>query len=325
MRIYTFIYKYYDCESPGRLCNPSFWQGGKICLSLRKTKLTMKKLILMALVLLPLSAFAQNNIIDKALSRFTDPDNPDYSVFLAKGGRSIGIGGSYRLFNVDGENPGDGYSILSLLNIGEGKLQTWNVSPGISWFVADDVSLGVSVNYSGYVLDTDIKLDFRDILGVSSDQENLNLQISHRHMLHNKLGASFTARRYKSLFGSKMLGVFAEGRFFANYGVTNSNPIPKEGEELKKIRMSSTLSLGLDIAGGLAVKLKDNSVLTLSVPIIGADWKHSHQDKFWTVKDAEGGQASGSAKLDQFSIARNVDALGIQVGYVRYILPKKKR
>lgn len=282
----------------------------------------MKRLLLITLLLLPLSAFAQNNPIDKALSRFTDPDNPDYSVFLAKGGRSIGIGGSYRLFNVDGENPGDGYSILSLLNIGEGKLQTWNVTPSFSWFVADDVSLGISLNYGGYLVDTDIKLDFRDILG--SDDEDLNVQISNRHMLHHKVGAGFTARRYKSLFGSKMLGVFAEGRLFSSYGVTMSHPISKDGGDAKKIRISNTFSLGIDIAGGVAVKLKDNSVLTLSVPIVGVDWNHSHQDKYWTVKDAEGDKVSGSAKMDRFTIARNVDALGIQVGYTRYILPKKK-
>lgn len=50
----------------------------------------MKILILIALVLLPLSAFAQKNPIDKALSRFTDPDNPDYAAFLAEGGKATG-------------------------------------------------------------------------------------------------------------------------------------------------------------------------------------------------------------------------------------------
>ena len=284
----------------------------------------MKKTILLAALLLAsVAVFAQNNVIDKALSRFTDPDNPDYTTYLAKGGSSFGISGSYRLFNVDGENPGDGYGILSILNIGEGRLQTWSVAPGYSWFVADDVCLGVRLNYSGYLVDTNVQLDFRDLIG--SDDETFNFQISNRHMVHHKAGLSFTARRYKSLFGSKMLGVFAEGRFFGNYGITLSHPITDPGEEAKKIRISNTISLGLEVAGGLAVKLKDNSVLTLSVPIMGVDWKHSHQDKFWTLKDAEGEKVSGSAKMDRFSIARNIDAMGIQVGYVRYILPKNKR
>jgi hypothetical protein len=284
----------------------------------------MKKLFLIAFAFLSLSAFAQKtNPVDKALSRFTDPDNPDYTTFLAKGGRAIGIGGSYRMFNVNGENAGDGYSILSILNIGEGRLHTWNVSPSYSWFVADDLSLGVRLNYTGYYVDTNIKLDFRDIIG--SDDEALNVTLSNRHMLHHKVGAGFTARRYKSLFGSKMLGVFAEGRFSGSYGFTMSHPVAKAGEEVKKYRVSNIISLGLDIAGGLAVKLKDNSVLTLSIPIVGVGWNHSRQNKYWTAKDAEEERPTGgSATMDRFQISRNIDALGIQVGYVRYILPKKR-
>lgn len=284
----------------------------------------MKKLLLTLLVLLPLSAFAQNPI-DKALSRFNDPDNPQKGAFLAKGGRAFGIGGSYRLFNVTGENPGDGYSILSLLNIGQGRLQTWNVAPSYSWFVSDDTCLGASITYNGYLVDTNLQLDFRDVFNSSSDNESLNLTISNRHMIHHKAGLAFAARRYKSLFGSKMLGVFAEGRLFGTYGLTYSHPIPKNGGEVTKLRESSTISIGLDIAGGLAVKLKDNSVLTVSIPLVGAAWQHSHQNKYWNMKDAQKEDASmGAANLNQFKIARNVDALGIQVGFVRYIVPKKK-
>ena len=29
--------------------------------------------------------------------------------------------------------------------------------------------------------------------------------------------------------------------------------------------------------------------------------------------------------MDRFQISRNIDAMGIQVGYVRYIVPKNKR
>lgn len=284
----------------------------------------MKKLIIIALTMVSLSAFAQNPV-DKVLGRFNDPDNPQSGAFLAKGGRSIGISGSYRLFDVTGANEGDGYSILSILNIGQGKMQIWNVSPRFAWFVADDTSLGFRLGYSGYLLDTNLQLDFRDILNADPKEENLNIQLSHRHMIHHKVGAAFTARRYKSLFGSKMLGVFAEGRFYGSYGVTFSHPIPKEGKEVTKLRESNTVTIGLDIAGGVAVKLKDNSVLTVSIPLVGAAWQHSHQDKYWNMTDAKKEDANmGSANLNQFKIARNIDAMGIQVGFVRYIVPKKK-
>lgn len=111
-----------------------------------KTLMHIKKLLLMTLMLLSLSAFAQNNIVDKALSRFTDPENPDYSVFLAKGGKAFGIVGSYWLFNVNGENPGDGYSFLSLLKVG-GSARMDQVS------IARDIdAIGIQVGYVRYIL-----------------------------------------------------------------------------------------------------------------------------------------------------------------------------
>ena len=285
----------------------------------------MKKLIIIALTMVSLSAFAQNPV-DKVLGRFNDPDNPQSGAFLAKGGRSIGISGSYRLFDVTGANEGDGYSILSILNIGQGKMQIWNVSPRFAWFVADDTSLGFRLGYSGYLLDTNLQLDFRDILNADPKEENLNIQLSHRHMIHHKVGAAFTARRYKSLFGSKMLGVFAEGRLFGNYGFTFSHPIPKNGGEVTKLRESSSLSIGLEIAGGAALRLKDNSVITVSVPLVGVVWQRSHQDKFWNMTDAQKDEANmGSATMNEFKIARNVELLGVQVGYSRYILSKNKK
>ena len=284
----------------------------------------MKKIIVAALMLLSFQAFAQTPIAG-ILNRFSDPDK-GHTVFVEKGNHAIGFSGNYYNFNADGYADGDGFSILSLVNMGDGVVHAWNVVPRISWFVADDTSLGFRLGYSGYLLDTNLQLDFRDILNADPKEENLNIQLSHRHMIHHKVGAAFTARRYKSLFGSKMLGVFAEGRLFANYGFTFSHPIPKNGGEVTKLRESSSLSIGLEIAGGAALRLKDNRVITVSVPLVGAVWQRSHQDKFWNMTDAQKDEANmGSATMNEFKIARNVELLGVQVGYSRYILSKNKK
>lgn len=47
------------------------------------------------------------------------------NAFLEKGGRGIGFSGSYRQFNVAGDNLGDGYAILSMLNIGQDGTGTY--------------------------------------------------------------------------------------------------------------------------------------------------------------------------------------------------------
>ena len=109
----------------------------------------MKKLFfVLACILLGNAASAQG-----ILDRFSDPEK-GRTVFIPKGNHAIGIGASYRSFEASGENAGDGYSILSLLNIGDGRLNIWSVSPSLCWFVADDFSLGVRLDYSGYRWDT---------------------------------------------------------------------------------------------------------------------------------------------------------------------------
>ena len=270
----------------------------------------MKKLFLVLAFVLPgVSALAQSPI-SNFLSRFEDPEKGSVT-FIEKGNRAFGISGGYRRFTASGETDGDGFSILTLLNIGEGQLQMWSVSPTFSWFVANDVSLGVSLDYSGYLVDTDLRIDLRDV--IASDSEALNFTISSRHMEHHKGGVAFSGRRYLSFFGSKVFGIFAEGRLYGQYGTTNSHP-RKEGST--RLRVSTSYSAGLKIAGGAAVRLRDNSALSVSIPIIGAAWSLTHQEKTWK-------ENTGRANMSSFNISRDLDYVGVQFGYVRYIKPKR--
>ena len=122
----------------------------------------MKKTIIAALILLSFQAFAQTPIAG-ILNRFTDPDK-GHTVFVEKGNHALGFSGNYYSFNAAGYADGDGFSLLSLLNMGDGVVHAWNVVPRISWFVADDISIGANLLYSGYVADTNINLDFREVL-----------------------------------------------------------------------------------------------------------------------------------------------------------------
>ena len=306
----------------------------------------MKKIIAAALMLLSFQAFAQTPIAG-VLDRFTDPQKGRVT-FIEKGGRSIGVSGSYYNFNASGYADGDGFSILSLLNMGTGKLHYWNVAPRFSWFVADDLALGANILYSGYVADTNLNLDFREVvpalykwLGDASSVANV--AISSRHMVHHNWGLAFSARKYISFFGSRTFGVFGEGRLYAKYGNTFSAPL--NPEKLGKTRTSQTGQVGIDLAGGLAVRFPDNSAITISVPIVGLSWNGAWQDSVRqyeavkkddtgaTVLDANGDpvyevvSVPGGGKMSFFRVDRatNVfDIIGIQFGYVRYIQPKKK-
>lgn len=280
------------------------------------------------LLLTGISASAQG-----ILDRYTDPDKGKV-VFIQKGNHAFGISGGYRNFNVTGDNSNNsGYAILSLLNIGQGSLHSWSVTPSISWFVADDVSLGLDLDFDGYTVDTDLNLDFRDILPL--DIEELNLKVSNRHMDHQAWGASFAARKYLSFFGSQTFAVFGEGRLFTSYGVTTS--APRERKMVNRDRESYGFGVGVKLGGGLAVKLRDGSAITVSVPIFGVSWNVTNQTKHTlTIKDSEAFEANpndpeastlttSNARMTQLSASRNTDILGIKFGYVRYIEPRNKR
>ena len=280
----------------------------------------MKKLFCLALCLLPLNALAQG-----ILARFYDPE-AEKVVFQEKGSRSFGIAGSYRSFDVAGDDLGDGYAVLSLLNIGSGKLSTYNVSPKFSFFVADDLALVARLDYSGYTVNSDLRLDLRsavDVSGIAEDPEEqkeiqslLNLRISSRHMVNNAWGASLALRKYIPFFGSQTFAVFGEARLYGNYATTVSCPIDVDGKYVDaKQRTNNTFSTGLKIAGGLCIRLRGSNALTVSVPLVGAAYSNTWQHK---------NQTNNNAHLSQFKIARNLDFMGIQVAYCHFIGPKKK-
>lgn len=162
--------------------------------------------------------------------------------------------------------------MLSLLNIVDGSLKMYNVSPSFSYFLADDLSLGVRLDYSGYAVDTDLKLDLREVFNLDYASEEMaemseafNLQISGRHMVRNALGGSLVLRKYLSFFGSKSFAVFGEARLYGSYGTVVSCPIDEAGVYVEnKTRTSRAISAGLKLAGGLCVKLSENRTITIS-------------------------------------------------------------
>ena len=284
----------------------------------------MKKIVF-ALAALAVSAqlFAQGTV-NSILRRFEDPAKGKV-VFIEKGTRTLGISGTYHSFDAAGLANGDGYSFLSMLNIGSGNFRTWAVAPTFSYFLADDFSLGVRLEYTGYQLNTDLKLDLRDVLGGIFDDGTeegqeaitaLNIPISSRHMHHHKGGVALTARKYLSFFGSKLFAVFGEGRLYGSYGVTSSYPLK---EDTNKIRNTNTLDIGLKFAVGGALKLRDGSSFAISIPLLGMTWDHTIQNKTWINGN------NNNARLNSFRIARNIDFVGLQFSYFRCIAPKKRK
>lgn len=276
----------------------------------------MKRLLCFAtLVSVAMSVFGQNSGI---LKRYTDPDIGS-TVFIEKGYRSINLVGGYRSIRAGGDATGDGYSILSLLNIGNGEYINYNISPSISFFIKDDLSVDLRLEYSGYKLDADIRADLREILNLESidDEEEreeigdlLNIHLLGRHISRKSWGTAIALRRYLSFFGSKTIGLFGEARLYGEYGQIESYPLRQGIENKSKLRNSDIWSAGLKLGAGLCVKLRDNSAITLSIPLLGATYSYTSQYK--TKTDSR-------SHLSQFNISRDIDYLAIQIGYSLYL------
>lgn len=281
----------------------------------------MKRILLVAVSLcIGLSAFAQGPLTKYLEGRFGGAE--EESVFIEKGRHALGIKVGFRSINASGDDVTNaGYSLLSLLNIGKGQLKIWSVSPRFSTFIANDLSLGLEFNYSGYAVDTDLRLDFRDI--INSESDALNVTISNRSMVHHAGGAALVLRKYVPVLGSQYVAVFAEGRLQGTYGATTS--APRDLKDVNRERLSQDFSIGLKAGGGLAFKLKDNA-LTLSVPLIGIVYNRTKQDKTTTIFETDettgqvkSRQVKSTSNMSGFNIARNVDLLGLQIGFVRYL------
>lgn len=285
----------------------------------------MKRLLTLVLLLASVNAFAQDPVTKYLEKRFGGPDS---QTFIPKGSRALGIKGGFRSFNAVGDDETNtGYALLSLLNIGNGSLKVWNVSPSFSWFIADDLSLGFSLNYNGYAADTDIRLDLRDV--VNSTSEGLNLLVSSRSLQHHAVGASAVLRKYVPLFGSKRIAIFGEGRLQTSYGSTHN--VPRDEKDFNRERLSGVISVALKAGGGLAFKMGDNAI-TVSIPLFGVGYSYTSQDRTTTKNILDDkGEVIGTeiiksrTHLSNFNAARNLDLLGIQFGFTRYIEPKRKR
>lgn len=288
----------------------------------------MKKALLITVLALAFGAAANAQGL---LDRFTDPEKGEV-VFIKKGNYAIGISGAYRNIAVTGDDATKaGYAVITMLNLGTGGLQTWSVTPSVSWFVANDVSLGISLDYNGSILDTDIRLDLRDVF--PSTTEGLNLILSNRDTRSHSFGASFVARKYLSFFGSKTFAVFGEARLSGSYGFKVSEPLSLKAAN--HARKTDNFGIAAKAGVGLAVKLRDGSAISLAIPLFGVGWNNSSQVKVNAViKD--GATAinpddpstyeliTSHTRVNQFSATRNLDMLGVSFGYLRYIEPKKK-
>lgn len=213
------------------------------------------------------------------------------SVFIPKGTIGSGVSFSYNNYSIGNGAADAGYSMLfSLLGDIHGNLLSFGISPYVSYFLMDNLSVGVRFNYD------------RSSLGLG----NLNLALSDdmsfqiqdfNYFRHFYTGA-VTLRNYLPFSNSKRFAMFTEIRALGGYGQAESYKID-EGDKLGTYQDIYKFELGL--VPGLCAFITNEVALEVSVGLLGFNYQKAVQVTN-QVEHSEMESSGANFKINLFSI-----------------------
>ena len=183
------------------------------------------------------------------------------ATFIPKGLWMCGATVNYREWENDNEN----LLVLKNLNM-DGHILS--CSPYVGYFVTNNLALGLRYNYSRYYFSL-ANLDLN--LG-----EGLNIDLEDLYYLEHKHEVSFFMRNYMPLFGSKILGAFAEVR--ATYSHANGkNSSGRRTESINTLdgTYETVNKIQLGVSPGLCIFVTNFAAVETSIGVLGVDYRWS--------------------------------------------------
>ena len=214
------------------------------------------------------------------------------SVFIPKGYMGGGFTFSYKTFDL-GQSANDvGYSMLfSLLSGINGQMNTVGVSPSVSYFVMDNLSVGARFDYNR----TDLNLGN---LGLSLG-DLMSMSIKDYHMLKNMYSSAVTARYYMPIANSKRIAMFGEVRLGFDVGQSVAYQT-KDGNNFGTFQ--SIYGGGLNVVPGLCVFATNEVCVEVAVGVLGINYQYIKQET--NLVDTSVMQQSGANfKINPLSIS----------------------
>ena len=214
------------------------------------------------------------------------------SVFIPKGYMGGGFTFSYKTFDL-GQSANDvGYSMLfSLLSGINGQMNTLGVSPSVSYFVMDNLSVGARFDYNR----TDLNLGN---LGLSLG-DLMSMSIKDYHMLKNMYSSAVTARYYMPIANSKRIAMFGEVRLGFDVGQSVAYQT-KDGNNFGTFQ--SIYGGGLNVVPGLCVFATNEVCVEVAVGVLGINYQYIKQET--NLVDTSVMQQSGANfKINPLSIS----------------------
>lgn len=181
--------------------------------------------------------------------------------FIPKGMWMCGATVNYR----EWENENQNLLVLKNLNM-EGHV--FAVSPYVGYFVAKNLAVGLRYTYSRnyfFLGDLDVNLG-----------EDLNINLEDLYYLEHKHEASIFMRNYMPLFGSKILGAFAEVRATYSHANGKNSTGRREGETNTLDGTYETVNkIQLGVTPGLCIFVTNFAAVETSIGVLGVDYRWS--------------------------------------------------
>lgn len=245
----------------------------------------MKKLLFFTVLASLLGAVAlQARPMDRGLG------NP-HSVFIPKGSVAFGLAGGYNRYNATGENANPGATLVGLVTDLNGNARLASASALFSYFVADNMSLGLRATYNNTAID------------LNSASAMSLLSLGNKHSVNETLTASITFRRYMPMFNSKVVALFAEARLNGGFGYGKDYENTDRG---KVGTYTDIYSVSAGVHLGIMVFVTDFLGVEVSLPMLEGGYEWDLQTTGGT-RDSSLSHAFGSYKPN---------LLGINLGLV---------
>lgn len=226
----------------------------------------MKKIL--SIISLALLLSISLNASEKKNEKFDRAVGKMNSVFIPKGYIGGGLNFSYNTLDLGNTVNDPGYSMLfSLLSGINAEMQTLGVAPSVSYFVKDNLAVGVRFDYNRTNLNlSNLGLSLGDLASIS---------LSDYVFTKNMYSTAVTGRYYMPIANSRRIAMFGELQLGFDRGQSLTYKVV-DGCNLGTFQQ--IYGFGLNVVPGLCVFATNEVCVEVAVGVLGLNYQHVIQE-----------------------------------------------
>lgn len=251
----------------------------------------MKKIFFTILTLGFLSVFSAFSKEKKPVEPFDRGIGMSRSVFIPKGTVGAGVSFSYNNYSIGNSTDDAGYAMLfSLFQDIHGNMMSFGVAPYASYFIADNLSVGVRFDYD------------RSSLGLGNANISLgdamSFNLNNFHYFKQSYTGSVTLRNYMPIADSRRFALFTEVRATGGYAQSETY---KFDEGAKSGTYQDIYQFELGLVPGITAFVTNEVAVEVSIGLLGFNYQKVEQVTN-QVERSEMENSGANFKINLFSI-----------------------